>query len=121
MMDKPAPFDRLKAGHRLCALDDIADPGSKGFVFESPGGEMLGIFLVRKGQEVFGYVNRCPHMGVPLSSLKDLFLASNGQILCDKHGALFEVESGLCTEGPCRHYYLQQVPVQLVDGQVLTA
>lgn len=120
-MEKPEPFKRLAPGHRLCALSDLKDPGSKGFVFESPGGERLSIFVVRKGEAVFGYVNRCPHMGVPLSALPDLFLASDGQILCDKHGALFDVQSGLCTEGPCRYHYLQEVPVQVQGGQVLTA
>ncbi|WP_115717045.1 Rieske (2Fe-2S) protein [Gallaecimonas mangrovi] len=120
-MDKPAPFDRLQQGHRLCALSDLKNPGSKGFVFESPNGQRQAIFVVRKGDDVFGYVNSCPHMGAPLTALKDLFLASDGQILCDKHGALFEVETGLCTEGPCRHHYLQPVPVTVKDGQVLTA
>ncbi len=120
-MDKPEPFRRLKAGHLLCTLTQIADPGATAFYFESPGGDMLSIFLVRKGSQVQGFVNRCPHQGLPLNSLPDDFLTSDGQLLCCHHGAVFDSQSGLCTQGPCRDHYLQSVPVRVENGQVLTA
>ncbi|WKE65864.1 Rieske 2Fe-2S domain-containing protein [Gallaecimonas kandeliae] len=121
-MSKPEPFRRLKAGHRLCVLADLKDPGSKSFYFESPGGELLSIFLVRRGHDIKGYVNRCPHMGVPLGRVPDSLLTLDGrQILCDKHGALFDIDTGLCTVGPCRYAYLQPVPVRLQGDEILTA
>ena len=44
-----------QVGEALCRLQEIADPGSKGF--EREGGS---IFIVRRGMEVAGYVNSCP-------------------------------------------------------------
>ncbi|WP_406665578.1 Rieske (2Fe-2S) protein [Gallaecimonas sp. GXIMD1310] len=121
-MNKPTPFTRLKAGYPLCALDDIANPGARGFYFESPGGEVLSIFVTRRDQQVSAFVNRCPHMQVPLNAAPNDFLTKAGdQIICAKHGALFSMDSGLCSAGPCRGHYLQAVPVKLADGQVLTA
>jgi len=35
---RSAPFTRLKAGHLLCRVDEVADPGGKEFVFEGKEG-----------------------------------------------------------------------------------
>ena len=50
----------------LCALAELADPGAKGFEIERDG-RRVRIFVVRRGRQVFGYVNSCPHVGVPLN------------------------------------------------------
>lgn len=106
-------------GVRLCALAEIADPGSKGFRFREEARLFAG-FLVRKGGTVSGFIDRCPHAGWPLAALDDRYLTRGGdRILCAGHGALFDLD-GLCTAGPCTGLRLQPWPVELRDGEVFT-
>ena len=53
-------------GARLCALADIPDPGAKGFMYRDGDKLFLG-FVVRKAGELYGYIDRCPHTGLPLA------------------------------------------------------
>lgn len=104
----------------LCALADIADPGSKDFRFRDSERLFAG-FVVRRGGEVFGYVDSCPHAGWPLAGPSGRHLTrENDLILCAGHGALFRIEDGLCTSGPCGGKRLEPWPVRLVDGVVVT-
>lgn len=105
----------------LCALADIEDPGAKGFVVEQDGARQR-IFVVRRGDAVFGYVNSCPHVGAPLNMEEDKFLdIFKTGILCANHFALFELESGHCVRGPCKGRDLQPFPVTVRDGKVVPA
>lgn len=102
----------------LCRLADIADPGSKGFSVESDIGP-LELFLVRRGEEIYGYLNRCPHTGAPLDWQPDQFLDASGRFIqCATHGALFRVEDGGCLQGPCAGQRLQPMAVILCEGIV---
>ena len=40
-------------------------------------------------------------------------------ILCSMHGALFEMESGLCVSGPCEGLGLRALPVRVERGYVM--
>ena len=102
----------------LCRLDEIADGAARGFG-PAPGG-FTGLFAVRRGDQVFAYVNSCPHIGVSLDWAPDQFLTRDGsQIVCATHGALFTIATGRCTDGPCLGDQLEAVPVTLQDGLVL--
>jgi len=106
-------------GQVLCRLDDIPDPGSKGFSFWT--GEMVfRAFVVRRGDEVKGWRDRCPHIGTPLSFGDDRYLTRGGDyIMCFTHGALFRPEDGMCVGGPCVGQALRPWPVKVFDGCVL--
>jgi len=107
------------AGQRLCALADIADPGAKGFSFRD-GDKLFMGFLVRQGAQVFGYIDRCPHAGLPLATFGDRFLTREGDlILCSSHGALFRPRDGICIGGPCAGKALWPWRVRVEDGEVL--
>ncbi len=106
-------------GTRLCALADIADPGAKGFHFRE-GDAIFAAFVVRRGDEVVGYVDDCPHAGWPLTALPDRYLTREKDlILCSGHGALFRIEDGVCVAGPCAGQALACWPVRVVDGGVV--
>ena len=106
------------SGTRLCALSDIADPGSKGLIFRDGDQLFLG-FVVRHGQTVRGYVDRCPHAGMPLAMSPDRFLTREGDlILCASHGALFRPGDGLCVGGPCAGKSLIPWSVRLGGDEV---
>jgi nitrite reductase/ring-hydroxylating ferredoxin subunit len=109
------------AGTRLCGLDEIADPGARGFVFRDGEALFLG-FVVRLGLAVHGYVDHCPHAGMPLALLPNRYLTREGDlILCSSHGALFRPDTGLCVGGPCAGKALPAWPVVLDGGAVFTA
>jgi nitrite reductase/ring-hydroxylating ferredoxin subunit len=112
---------RPTPGALLCALADLADPGAKGFLFRAADKLFAG-FVVRKGEEVFGFVDRCPHAGLPLAGFGDRFLTRAGEaILCANHGALFRPKDGLCVAGPCAGARLQPWPVRVLEGAVVAA
>jgi nitrite reductase/ring-hydroxylating ferredoxin subunit len=107
------------AGARLCALADIPDPGSKGFLFRQGDYLFLG-FVVRKAGALFGYVDRCPHTGLPLAMLPDRYLTrENDLILCSSHGALFRIGSGACVAGPCAGRSLWPWAVRVEGDEVV--
>jgi nitrite reductase/ring-hydroxylating ferredoxin subunit len=118
LSDNPA---RPPAGTRLCALADLANPGSKGFRFRHERVLFAG-FLVRIAGEVRGYVDSCPHAGWPLSALEDRYLTRTPEhILCAGHGALFRPLDGVCVTGPCLGEALKAWPVVVTSGEVFTA
>lgn len=118
------PGERLietPPGVRLATLEDIADGSARNFVLQMKAGRFHG-FVVRKGDRVFGYRDRCPHMGLPLAQELDRYLCSGGElILCSWHGALFDIASGRCVGGPCVGASLPVWPVAVVDGVIRTA
>ncbi|SRR5579875_823075 len=102
----------------LCRVEDIPDGGSRGFA-PAPGG-FTGLFAVRQGDDVFVYVNSCPHIGVPLDWAPDRFLTADGRrIICATHGAEFGIRDGVCVAGPCVGDQLIAVEVTIEDGAVL--
>ena len=102
----------------VCRLEDIEDPGSKGMTV-SIAGQLQDIFIVRRGDSVFGYLNSCPHTGGPLDWVPDQFLSLDGQhIQCATHAALFRIHDGSCIAGPCSGQALVRLPVIVRDGEV---
>ncbi|NIR29242.1 MAG: Rieske 2Fe-2S domain-containing protein [Gammaproteobacteria bacterium] len=113
------PATRPASARALCRLRDIHDPGSRGFRVEC-GGKAVSIFVVRRGDAVYGYVNCCPHTGVNLDWLPGQFLDPEGAlIVCATHGALFRIEDGYCVGGPCAGDSLRRVPLRIEQGQVM--
>jgi nitrite reductase/ring-hydroxylating ferredoxin subunit len=103
----------------LCRFEGLADPGSVA-VSIGTGHWPLRAFVVRRGDQAFAYVNRCPHAGHPLDWLPNRFLnAEESLIQCASHGALFTLESGHCVVGPCAGKSLIAIAVQVIAGDVV--
>ena len=112
---------RPVADVRLCALEELPDPGAKGFRFRQDRSLFAG-FLVRQGESVSGYVDSCPHNGWPLALMDDRYLTKYGQrVICAAHGAMFRPHDGICVAGPCIDERLAPWPVVVRDGEVFTA
>jgi nitrite reductase/ring-hydroxylating ferredoxin subunit len=105
----------------VCRLSDLEPHGTRAFTIGAGDWPLRG-FVVRVGEAVRGYLNRCPHAGHPLNLLPDRFLTADGMlILCSSHGALFEKASGYCVAGPCAGRALTPVALEIRGGFVLLA
>ena len=104
-------------GTKLGRLNDIPDPGARA----SDWGDGA-VILARRGDEVFAYLNVCPHAGRELT-LPDgrVFLHEQRYLLCPVHGASFEMADGACVGGPAAGDRLKPVPVEIVGGEILAA
>lgn len=108
-------------GLSLGRLDAIPDGQARPFRLEVGGGRFRG-FVVRQGDAVFGYVDRCPHTGLPLAGEHDDYLTLAGDLInCNWHGALFRIHSGACIGGPCAGDSLTPWPLRVYGGEVFTA
>ena len=104
----------------VCAFEEMADPGSRGFDWTDTSGDSRSGFVIRRGGRLFAYVDSCPHTGAPLAWMPHVYLDLEGaHIQCALHGALFVPESGQCIHGPCVGAALTALNVELRDGQVL--
>ncbi|UXJ50498.1 Rieske (2Fe-2S) protein [Pseudomonas citronellolis] len=101
----------------LCLLRDIPDGGARGLLRE---GRDDRVFAVRQGEEVFVWLNDCPHNHRPLDYRQDMFLSGDGQhIVCFAHSAHFDIRAGHCFAGPCVGLHLTPVPARVAaDGGV---
>ena len=103
-------------GRVLCALDDIPNPGGKGFALAG----RQPFFVIRTGDEVRGYLNTCPHQGTPLDWKPDTFLTYDKSLIqCSTHWAKFRIEDGECVAGPCLGKSLGLISVRIQGGEVV--
>jgi nitrite reductase/ring-hydroxylating ferredoxin subunit len=109
--------------YAICRLSDIPSQQARGFqlmTVEDDGAmRPWSIFVVRWGRQVFGYVNKCPHDGGNLDWERNQFLDPNGlRLMCGKHGALFELGTGRCVDGPCKGKSLSPVGLTVMDDDI---
>jgi nitrite reductase/ring-hydroxylating ferredoxin subunit len=108
----------------ICAAHRIEPGTAKAFsllrINEAGESRPFSIVIVRKNaQEYFGYVNTCPHEGLWLNVGSGAFFDEDRKFLrCGKHGAKFEIETGLCVDGPCKTANLEPVALAVIQGDV---
>jgi nitrite reductase/ring-hydroxylating ferredoxin subunit len=103
----------------ICHLSNLSDRGTLGFSLGTGDWPLKG-FVVREGDRVFAYLNRCPHAGHPLNWQPDRFLTADGtQLLCSSHGARFVIDTGYCVAGPCVGRGLVGLAVEVQGDDVL--
>lgn len=92
---------------------DIADGQARGFDPNCSGQDSL--FVVRKGEQVYAYSDICPHYGsTSLPWKRHQYLdAACKYIVCAAHGALFDIENGLCLQGACEGQSLAKIEVEV--------
>jgi len=102
---------------RLCAINALEE--NVGRSFRSPAGEVI---LVLRDANVYAWQNICPHLGINLEFNPDEFMdCEQHYLVCSNHGALFQVEDGLCVSGPCHGEALLPVPIRIEDGEIYVA
>jgi nitrite reductase/ring-hydroxylating ferredoxin subunit len=105
-------------GSGVCRVADIPDGGAR-VVDSAVAG--VPVIIVRRGEAVWAYVNRCPHFSVPLDFEPGEISCYRGQVLmCAHHSALFRFEDGHCIDGPCTGSALDPVGVTVEAGGWVT-
>jgi nitrite reductase/ring-hydroxylating ferredoxin subunit len=111
-------FEPPGKGQIVCKLADLPENDAKGFAFRD-GERVRKILIVRRGDELRCYRNICPHAGVPLDWVPDKFMnRARTFLVCQAHGALFEIDDGYCIEGPCAGDSLRALKVAVEGDEV---
>ena len=102
----------------LCRLDELLEGEARGFDPLQRGRDAL--FIVKRGATLRAYRNRCPHEGASLPWRKNAYLNADGsRIVCGAHGALFDIDTGQCLQGPALGKTLEPMDVRLTtDGSI---
>ncbi|WP_246308129.1 Rieske (2Fe-2S) protein [Halorarum salinum] len=107
---------------RIAGVEAVPDDSTLLFTVRDPDGEPTEALLTRLGDgTVVAYRNVCPHWtDVPLDRGEGA-LVRNGEVVCQKHGATFQLDTGYCDFGPCQGSTLGTLDVRVEDGAVLLA
>ena len=102
--------------NKICMMEEIPEREARAFDTES--GDT--IFITQRDGSFYAYQNVCPHLQVELEFLENQFLDQDQEFIqCSTHGALFEVETGLCITGPCQGDTLEKVNIKVhSDGGI---
>jgi nitrite reductase/ring-hydroxylating ferredoxin subunit len=116
-------MEQVREIYAVCHVNDVAKRRAVGFVLArlNEAGETVPfpIVVTRQAGKYYAYVNRCPHQGTRLDFEPKQFLDSSLRyLLCGKHGAQFEIPTGLCNDGPCKGERLEQVAVVIDNEEV---
>ncbi len=102
----------------LCTLDELRENTALGFTAETTKTD-VDIFIVKKNNLVYGYINRCPHTGAPLEWIPNQFLSLDTQFIqCSLHGARFSINKGKCVHGPCNGQGLTAIKLIMKDNKI---
>jgi nitrite reductase/ring-hydroxylating ferredoxin subunit len=81
------------------------------------GPQPFRVLLLRSGDAVKVYANRCAHFGVPLAAKQEqLLFKPHISITCNVHYARYRWADGVCESGECEGESLIAIPV-VVDAQ----
>lgn len=104
----------------LYRLADLPENATRG-VSSGAGEDRLDLILWHQGTRIRVFKNSCPHLHLPLETFPDRFLNSSGDgLICSAHGAQFD-KNGKCFAGPCLGHSLQQLEIEIDDGNIVLA
>jgi ketohexokinase len=74
------------------------------------------LVLIKYDNSVKAYINDCPHQNVPLNEAYKIDVNPFEKTLkCSVHDAFFNIEDGVCIEGPCWNEALTTVDIRMDD------
>ena len=112
----------MASRHRLTSVDTVREAGSWVFTVRDEHGDDEEVLLVPCEDDdrpaVEAWVNRCTHEAQRLYREGVGAVIRNGEIVCPKHGSMFDTCSGYCGNGDAADTTLPAVDVAVDDGQV---
>lgn len=75
------------------------------------------VILIKHDTGIKAYENNCPHQDVPLNEAYKIDVNPFEKTMkCSVHDAFFNIEDGVCVEGPCMNDELVPVPIEIDDS-----
>jgi len=100
-------------------VDELSHGMTKKFLLDCEGRTVEGLLLNYDGR-LFAYLNRCRHIALSMDWVDNQFFTEDKRyLICANHGATYEPTTGECVWGPCYGAFLQGVPLEISDGQVV--
>ena len=113
--------------YAVCEMDEISPGEARAFDLAVRGDDGMPrpfrIFIVRDTPTTYrAYENVCPHEKSWLNIGSGSFFDGRGNFLrCGRHGALFDIATGACVDGPCEGAALKPITAMAMDGDVCIA
>lgn len=103
----------------------VADAASLGdrqtakFTFMDGVDRKEGFVIARAGR-LFAYRNECRHIPMTMDWVENRFLSRNRRFIqCATHGARYEIETGLCVDGPPAGETLRSLKVSIEGNDAI--
>jgi nitrite reductase/ring-hydroxylating ferredoxin subunit len=107
--------------YRLTSVDTVLEEGSWLFTARDEHGDDTEVLLVPCEDDAVGveaWINRCTHEAQRLYREGVGAIVRNGQVVCPRHGSMFDTCSGYCENGEAADTTLVSVDVTVENGQV---
>jgi len=105
--------------HYLGLAADVPEKGPATFFRVIKDGQIYPGFVTRVNDQVKAYLNVCAHVGLRLNGEKNNLFSRDGNYLyCHAHGAIYEPDTGLCLQGPCKGLSLISLRLKEINGKL---
>ena len=104
---------------KIVLNQQVAEGHSAIFSYRDEIGFLSEGLIIRHKGRLFAYKNLCRHQPRPLDFGEGTVLTDDSQFLqCCHHGAIFQLETGLCISGPCEGASLFSMAVTEFNGTI---
>ncbi len=103
---------------RIASVEDVPETGSYLFTVREADGDREEVILVRAADGVAAWKNFCQHEVDQRLDVGGGAAMRDGQIVCPKHGSMFDAASGYCDSGKAAGSTLAEVEVAVQRGDV---
>jgi len=109
----------MTTGTRIASVGDVPENGSYLFSVEDAFTTEREAVLVPCEDDpgVGAWLNNCPHEDQRFDTGRGAAIR-DGEIICPKHGSLFDACDGDCSNGPAAGSSLRPVDIEVRDGAV---
>ena len=101
----------------IATVDEVPADGSLLFTIRD-GFDREEAILLKLADGVIALKNYCPHWTDVRFDKGSGATVRNDELVCEKHGATFERDTGFCTHGPCEGATITEIDVTVADGTV---
>jgi len=107
----------------IAPVEEIPTDGTLLFTMRTRDGdgatdEAIEVVLSRRDDNVVAYRNYCKHWTDVRLDKGSGAAVRDDELVCQRHGATFDRESGVCTFGPCEGAVLDNVDIRVADETV---